>query len=216
MSGERNPFRTKYRKYWIGGILFWAVLTSLLAFPSVKKSVDNQAKIADLDSRINSLAEWTAAPNLPDSSVAGWRRNLESRWNSLFPDKKEVEDLFYVLARSANHCGIDPIQVQMKESSSRRRQRQPPPDDESSDGEGDGDEELLDQLSLSSAFYPSSNLKTNVLQVHFSGEFADVAEFLDALRRIPRALKVTSFELKENVNEVTVDMELEYYVQSRF
>lgn len=197
------------------GALAWLLLIAFFVWPSLRESRRQAAEISALDARAATLSGWHAGRALP-ADAARWEEELNARFERLFPTERRLEQLFMEIASAANASGVDPVQLRADTSDS--------PDGESrgellsARGAGGAPEEqeaLLATLGISAQQLPVSKLRAHRLRLDFEADYEHLARFTDALRALSRAVSVRGLQLSQGVRGVSVQMELEYYVQER-
>jgi|GEM_PF-1891905 len=196
--------------------LLWCAALFGGAIPMWKRAKAQNQEIHQLEAHLANLDQWTVAGMWLSRSVASRQMPVNTAFGRLFPGDRLREDLFLDLARVADLSGVEGFDLaEMTDfwmadndiwgsgpnMSNTDNDAAPPPEDDSEDG-----------LGLPTVEVPSVDLSTYRVRARFSGDFASAARFIGGLQRIERALGIHSLEVKPARNGITVDLELDVYV----
>ncbi len=206
-----------------GLVLGWAAAFALLVWPALKANKRDELRIEDMSRRIELLGGWNEArrPLAVDSDA--WGRELNKRFEEMFPGERRLEDLFYQIAAAANRSDVDPEKISVKSHgfATDRVSDRPPTDmgdmgNQMDDGMGEFSIEVLQAgLGLSPADFPGNELDTHFLAVELKAGYENIARFLDEVSRLDRAVTVSKLNMKQGDRGVLALIELEYYVQAK-
>lgn len=206
---------------WLGIFIFGLL-------PALEESRERGERIGEIEGRIETLGGWQESRVAFVGDVEPWQETLDDHYALLFPEERQLKELFYQIAEAADASGINPITVRsisekQKVMTAQQAQMEGGDvamggmDDMSMDGGNDmgsGPDALYSGLDLSPRDFPDSDLESHFLAIDLDATFNDLTRFLDRLDRLERAVTVNSIELSPGVTGTNAQIDLEYYVQA--
>ncbi len=206
---------TKIRWALLAGI--WLVLLVTVVIPNWQGVLQRNTEIKDLEVRLATMDDWTVAGMWLAKSVNERKVPVETRFSSLFPDKRARGELFLELGRVADKSGVEGFDLIEANSQGM----------EGNDVWGDGASmaAIADDGAMGDApptgepmdlgmemELPEVELTTYRLKAHFFGDYKRIARFMGGLKNIERAMKVHSLVIRPDKDGIQVDLELDIYV----
>jgi len=205
---EKRPARWRSRRWLLPAAAgLWLALFALIAWPSLKASREMDARIAELDRRAEELDDWLAIAARQRPDVDRWAASLDAQFAALVPPEGSLEELYYELTRLAGLVGIDPLRINEIAPPRRGSVRRASASDPQSAA-------LMQMLGLAADQLPSSRVEPKRLKLTFEASYGELSLFLDALPGVRRALELEHLTAKQGVGGVSVEMQLECYVQA--
>jgi hypothetical protein len=207
------------RLFGAGLILAWAAAFAFLVWPALRDNQDDELRIEDMDRRIELLSGWNEGRRHLTVDPDAWSRELNQRFDGMFPKERRLQELFYEIAAAANRSDVDPVKISVKNPSFAEEMREEIPSEDMGNmgdgmGEGVGGESLHSSLGLSAAEFPDDELESHRLAVQLDAGYENIARFLDEVSQLERAVTVNKLNLQQGGRGVVAMIELEYYVQA--
>jgi hypothetical protein len=201
---NKKVWQSKRIRRWAGlGTLGIVWLTVLLAgaVPAWRQARAKSLEIQELETQLAEMDRWIVAGLWLERTVTANAPQIESDWNTLFPDGRYREELFLELAAVADDSRVDGFRLQEVTDSKMEEDHLwlDRPD-------GDIGEWMTGQID-------GVDLEFYRVKASFQGEFGQVADFLGGLNSIERAMSVHSLEVKPDDQGVRVEMKLDVYVR---
>ena len=174
---------------WSVGVVAWLGVLFGVAIPAWQHAVVQHEEVQALEIELAALDQWTVAGLWLEKSLAPRQAAINPQWDRLFPSETAKGELFLDLARVADKSGVGEFELR---------------------------ELVLDEgIVVAETGNPDSlPLSAYRVRASFSGQFAQVAEFLGGLRIIERAVSVHNLAIKPTGEAVQVDLELDVYVST--
>ncbi len=197
--GRRRLLTAAAAALWTAGLLG-------LALPAWQRSLRMHREIETVDRTLDELEHWSVAGLWLEQAVLQREPAVAGTWARLFPAERRREQLFLDLAGIADRSGVAAFALAeitrggMPIDAAGGYQEQvddaPPPMDDDA----------------ASAQAPAAKLDSYRVRARFEGGFDDTAAFLGGLRRIERAVNVTSLVIRPAGSRLAVELELDIYV----
>jgi hypothetical protein len=195
----------------LGGTVVWIVIIVVLGLPRLREIRERENRIEEISSRLDQLGHWRDAAPQRLYTTAGWDSITSLNYPKYFPRELSVEEYFYQLAGTASRSGVDPIVVQNLD---KNRGRGGEGAIITCDFSGDDITALRDRLSTVDLPERSLGLVPYHVNVKFESSYSNLVQFIDKLTEVKRAMSVNKVDLRQVGQQVSVTMELEYYVQA--
>lgn len=199
LPGRRRLLAAAAVALWTAGLLG-------LALPAWQRSLRMHREIETVARTLDELEHWSVAGLWLEQAVLRREPEVAGTWARLFPAERRREQLFLDLAEIADRSGVAAfalaeitrggMPIDMPGGYQEQVDDAPPPMDD----EGSGAET------------PTAKLDSYRVRARFEGGFDDTAAFLGGLRRIERAVNVTSLVIRPAGPRLAVEMELDVYV----
>ncbi len=193
----------------------WLVLVVTVVFPTWQGVISRNNEIKIIEADLATMDDWTVA----GMRLAPWVNQrtlpLNGAFSRLFPTERRREELFFSLAMvadqsgvvgfglsEANETGMFGNDVWNDGTAMAGNDDAPPPTDGSADA-------LQPDLTLE---VPKVELSSYRVKADFSGDYQRIANFMNGLKNIERALKVHSLVIRPERDDIQVKLELDVYV----
>ncbi len=188
MANLKNRWTVRTALMAVGAVAWCGVLFGV-AIPAWQKAVSQHREVQALEIELAELDQWTVAGLWLEKSLEPRQKAIDPLWQRLFPDQPAKGEFFLDLARVADQSGVGEFELR----------------------ELHVQEALAEAGTDSVAGAPFSSYR---VRASFSGQYAQVAEFLGGLRIIERAVSVHNLAIRPTRGAVQVDLELDVYVSA--
>ena len=199
LPGRRRLLTAAVAALWVAGLLG-------LALPAWQRSLRMHREIETVDRDLDELEHWSVAGIWLEQAVLQREPAVAGTWSRLFPAERQREQLFLDLAGIADRSGVSAfalaeitrggMPIDMPGGYQEQVDDAPPPMDDEATG----------------PIVPVAKLDSYRVRARFEGGFDHTAAFLGGLRRIERAVNVTSLVIRPSGSRLAVEMELDVYV----
>lgn len=192
----------------------WVVLVVLVVVPGWQGVMDRNAEIDDLETRLATLDDWTVAGMWLAPSLQARTLPVNAAFSRLFPARRGREQLFLSLARVADQSRVENFTLSeasvsdmsgndvWNDGAAMAANDEAPPT-------GDGGAMGENTMAVEVARVELSSYRVNT---QFHGDYQRVADFMNGLKNIDRALKVHSLVIRPQRDGIEVKLELDVYV----
>ncbi len=191
--------------FWGGVAVVYAVIALVVVIPLGKKTLDDHRQVQDLEQELADLDAWTVAGKWLAPEVARRQPVVTAQWHKAFPDRRQREQLFLDIAKVADASGLDDFKLrEIGRAAEAPRPRL---------------QEVLDARMVDGGsvhgvpvVVPRIDLTTYRIKASFKSDYQGVTRFLYGLQHLDRALNVHDLLLRDDKQQVKVDLEMDVYV----
>ncbi len=191
--------------FWGGVAVVYAVIALVVVIPLGKKTLDDHRQVKELAQELADLDAWTVAGKWLAPEVARRKPVVTARWQEAFPDRRQREQLFLDIARVADASGLDDFKLrEIRRNTENTRPRL----------QDILDAGMIDGGSVHGVpvVVPNIALSTYRIKASFKSDYQGVTRFLYGLQHLDRALSIHDLLLRDDKQQVKVDLEMDVYV----